>query len=142
MSGDNGCWHRTHWLVENLMRSSDRCVRGAWAGFENDMERRVMIMGNIDPQVFGGLIADVKTLMKQTEQSRDDQTVANNILFAKIDNLSANGCVQGEGLRSRIKVLEEKPAKLVAIGSMILVGLAVLGGACVWLYEKFKGLQP
>ena len=93
-------------------------------------------MAEIDPQVFGGLIADVKTLMKQTEQSRDDQMVANNILFAKIDNLSANGCVQGEGLRNRIKVLEEKPAKLVAIGSMILAALAVIGGACVWLWEK------
>ena len=98
-------------------------------------------MAEIDPQVFGGLIADVKTLIKQTEQSRDDQMVANNILFAKIDNLSANGCVQGEGLRGRIKVLEEKPAKLVAIGSMILAALAVLGGACVWLYEKFRALQ-
>jgi len=96
-------------------------------------------MGEIDPQIFGGLIADVKTLMKQTERSREDQSVANNILFAKIDNLSANGCVQGEGLRSRVKSLEEKPAKLVAIGSMILVGLAAVGGACVWLYEKFGG---
>ena len=93
-------------------------------------------MAEIDPQVFGGLIADVKTLMKQTEQSRGDQMIANNILFAKIDNLSANGCVQGEGLRNRIKVLEEKPAKLVAIGSMILAALAVIGGACVWLWEK------
>ena len=98
-------------------------------------------MAEIDPQAFGGLIANVKTLMEQTKQSRDEQAVANNILFAKIDNLSANGCVQGEGLRSRIKSLEEKPAKLVAIGSMILVGLAVLGGACVWLYEKFRALQ-
>ena len=98
-------------------------------------------MADIDPQTFGGLISDVKTLMKQTERAREDQTVANNILFAKIDNLSANGCVQGEGLRSRIKVLEEKPAKLVAIGSMILVGLAAIGGACVWLYEKFRALQ-
>ena len=98
-------------------------------------------MGEIDPQIFGGLIADVKTLMKQTERSREDQSVANNILFAKIDNLSANGCVQGEGLRSRVKSLEEKPAKLVAIGSMILVGLAAVGGACVWLYEKLKGFQ-
>ena len=96
-------------------------------------------MGEIDPQVFGGLVANVKTLMKQTEQSRDDQTVANNILFAKIDNLSANGCVQGEGLRIRIKTLEEKPAKLVAIGSMILVGLAAIGGAVIWLYEKLGG---
>jgi len=98
-------------------------------------------MSEIDPQVFGGLVANVKTLMKQTEQSREDQMVANNILFAKIDNLSANGCVQGEGLRSRVKSLEEKPAKLVAIGSMILVGLAAVGGACVWLYEKLKGFQ-
>ena len=98
-------------------------------------------MSEIDPQVFGGLVANVKTLMKQTEQSREDQMVANNILFAKIDNLSANGCVQGEGLRSRVKSLEEKPAKLVAIGSMILVGLAAVGGACVWLYEKFRALQ-
>ena len=98
-------------------------------------------MAEIDPQTFGGLIADVKTLMKQTERSREDQMVANNILFAKIDNLSANGCVQGEGLRNRIKVLEEKPAKLVAIGSMILAALAVIGGACVWLYEKFRALQ-
>ena len=96
-------------------------------------------MAEIDPQVFGGLVANVKTLMKQTEQSRDDQMVANNILFAKIDNLSANGCVQGEGLRNRIKVLEEKPAKLVAIGSMILAALAVIGGACVWLWEKLGG---
>jgi len=93
-------------------------------------------MGNIDPQAFGELIGDVKMLTKQTERAREDQTVANNILFAKIDNLSANGCVQGEGLRSRIKVLEEKPAKLVAIGSMILAALAVIGGACVWLWEK------
>ena len=98
-------------------------------------------MAEIDPQAFGELIGNVKMLTKQTEQSREDQMVANNILFAKIDNLSANGCVQGEGLRSRIKVLEEKPAKLVAIGSMILVGLAVIGGACVWLYEKFRALQ-
>ena len=98
-------------------------------------------MSEIDPQVFGGLVANVKTLMKQTEQSREDQMIANNILFAKIDNLSANGCVQGEGLRSRVKSLEEKPAKLVAIGSMILVGLAAVGGACVWLYEKFRALQ-
>ena len=98
-------------------------------------------MSEIDPQVFGGLVANVKTLMKQTEQSREDQMVANNILFAKIDNLSANGCVQGEGLRSRIKVLEEKPAKLVAIGSMIIVGLAAIGGAVVWLYEKLRALQ-
>ncbi len=98
-------------------------------------------MAEIDPQAFGELIGNVKMLTKQTEQSRDDQTVANNILFAKIDNLSANGCVQGEGLRNRIKVLEEKPAKLVAIGSMILVGLAAIGGAFVWLYEKFKALQ-
>ena len=96
-------------------------------------------MAEIDPQTFGGLIADVKTLMKQTERSREDQMVANNILFAKIDNLSANGCVQGEKLRSRIKSLEEKPAKLVAIGSMILIGLATIGGAIVWLYEKFRG---
>ena len=93
-------------------------------------------MADIDPQAFGELIGNVKMLTKQTEQARDDQTVANNILFAKIDNLSANGCVQGEGLRSRIKVLEEKPAKLVAIGSMILAALAVIGGACVWLWEK------
>ena len=98
-------------------------------------------MAEIDPQAFGELIGDVKMLTKQTEQSREDQMVANNILFAKIDNLSANGCVQGEGLRNRIKVLEEKPAKLVAIGSMILVGLAVIGGACVWLYEKLRALQ-
>jgi len=98
-------------------------------------------MAEIDPQAFGELIGDVKMLTKQTERAREDQTGANNILFAKIDNLSANGCVQGEGLRGRIKVLEEKPAKLVAIGSMILVGLAIIGGACVWLYEKFKGLQ-
>ena len=97
-------------------------------------------MGNIDPQAFGELIGDVKMLTKQTEQSREDQMVANNILFAKIDNLSVNGCVQGEGLRSRIKVLEEKPAKLVAIGSMILAALAVIGGACVWLLEKFRTL--
>jgi len=93
-------------------------------------------MAEIDPQAFGELIGDVKMLTKQTEQAREDQMVANNILFAKIDNLSANGCVQGEGLRNRIKVLEEKPAKLVAIGSMILVGLAAIGGAFVWLYEK------
>ena len=98
-------------------------------------------MADIDPQVFGGLISDVKTLMKQTERSREDQMVANNILFAKIDNLSANGCVQGEGLRIRIKTLEEKPAKLVAIGSMILAGLTIVGGACVWVYEKFRALQ-
>ena len=97
-------------------------------------------MADIDPQVFGGLVANVQTLMKQTERSREDQMVANNILFAKIDNLSANGCVQGEGLRNRIKVLEEKPAKLVAIGSMILAALAVIGGACVWLLEKFRTL--
>ena len=93
-------------------------------------------MGNIDPQVFGGLIADVKTLMKQTERTREDQMVANNILFAKIDNLSVNGCAVGTKLCSRVKSLEEKPAKLVAIGSMILVGLAAIGGACVWLWEK------
>ena len=93
-------------------------------------------MADIDPQAFGELIGDVKMLTKQTERSREDQMVANNILFAKIDNLSANGCVQGEGLRNRIKVLEEKPAKLVAIGSMILAALAVIGGACVWLWEK------
>ena len=93
-------------------------------------------MSEINPQAFGELIGDVKMLTKQTERAREDQTVANNILFAKIDNLSANGCVQGEGLRSRIKVLEEKPAKLVAIGSMILAALAVIGGACVWLWEK------
>ena len=98
-------------------------------------------MGDIDPQAFGELIGDVKMLTKQTEQAREDQMVANNILFAKIDNLSANGCVQGEGLRNRIKVLEEKPAKLVAIGSMILVGLAAIGGACVWLLEKVRALQ-
>ena len=98
-------------------------------------------MGDIDPQIFGGLIADVKTLMKQTERSREDQTVANNILFAKIDNLSVNGCAVGEKLHSRVKSLEEKPAKLVAIGSMILVGLAAIGGACVWLLEKFRALQ-
>ena len=97
-------------------------------------------MAEIDPQAFGELIGNVKMLTKQTEQSREDQMVANNILFAKIDNLSANGCVQGEGLRSRIKTLEEKPAKLVAIGSMILVGLAAIGGACVWLLEKFRTL--
>ncbi len=97
-------------------------------------------MGDIDPQAFGELIGDVKMLTKQTEQAREDQMVANNILFAKIDNLSANGCVQGEGLRNRIKVLEEKPAKLVAIGSMILAALAVIGGACVWLLEKFRRL--
>ena len=97
-------------------------------------------MAEIDPQAFGGLIASVKTLMEQTKQSRDEQAVANNILFAKIDNLSANGCVQGEGLRRRIKSLEEKPAKLVAIGSMILVGLAAIGGAGVWLLEKFRTL--
>ena len=93
-------------------------------------------MADIDPQAFGELIGDVKMLTKQTERSREDQMVANNILFAKIDNLSANGCVQGEGLRNRIKVLEEKPAKLVAIGSMILAALAVIGGAFVWLWEK------
>ena len=93
-------------------------------------------MAEIDPQVFGGLISDVKTLMKQTERSREDQMVANNILFAKIDNLSANGCVQGEGLRGRIKVLEEKPAKLVAIGSMVIAGLVAIGGVVVWLWEK------
>jgi len=98
-------------------------------------------MGNIDPQAFGELIGQVKMLTKQTEQAREDQTVANNILFAKIDNLSANGCVQGEGLRGRIKTLEEKPAKLVAIGSMILAGLTIVGGACVWVYEKFRALQ-
>ena len=97
-------------------------------------------MSEINPQAFGELIGDVKMLTKQTERAREDQTVANNILFAKIDNLSANGCVQGEGLRSRIKVLEEKPAKLVAIGSMILAALAVIGGACVWLLEKFRTL--
>jgi len=97
-------------------------------------------MGNIDPQAFGELIGQVKMLTKQTERAREDQMVANNILFAKIDNLSANGCVQGEGLRNRIKVLEEKPAKLVAIGSMILAALAVIGGACVWLLEKFRTL--
>ena len=97
-------------------------------------------MAEIDPQAFGELIGKVKMLTKQTEQSREDQMVANNILFAKIDNLSANGCVQGEGLRSRIKVLEEKPAKLVAIGSMILAALAVIGGACVWLLEKVRTL--
>ena len=97
-------------------------------------------MADIDPQVFGGLIADVKTLIEQNRQSRKDQKITDNILFAKIDNLSANGCVQGEGLRNRIKVLEEKPAKLVAIGSMILVGLAAIGGACVWLLEKFRTL--
>jgi len=97
-------------------------------------------MADIDPQAFGELIGDVKMLTKQTERSREDQMVANNILFAKIDNLSANGCVQGEGLRNRIKVLEEKPAKLVAIGSMILAALAVIGGACVWLLEKFRTL--
>ena len=98
-------------------------------------------MSEIDPQVFGGLVANVKTLMKQTEQSREDQTVANNILFAKIDNMSANGCATGEKLRDRVKSLEEKPAKLVAIGSMILAALAVIGGACVWLYEKLRALQ-
>ena len=97
-------------------------------------------MSEINPQAFGELIGDVKMLTKQTEQSRADQMVANNILFAKIDNLSVNGCVQGEGLRNRIKVLEEKPAKLVAIGSMILAALAVIGGACVWLLEKFRTL--
>jgi len=97
-------------------------------------------MAEIDPQAFGELIGEVKMLTKQTERSREDQMVANNILFAKIDNLSANGCVQGEGLRNRIKVLEEKPAKLVAIGSMILAALAVIGGACVWLLEKFRTL--
>ena len=97
-------------------------------------------MAEIDPQAFGELIGNVKMLTKQTERSREDQMVANNILFAKIDNLSANGCVQGEGLRNRIKVLEEKPAKLVAIGSMILAALAVIGGACVWLLEKFRTL--
>jgi len=96
-------------------------------------------MGDIDPQAFGELIGDVKMLTKQTEQAREDQMVANNILFAKIDNLSANGCVQGEGLRNRIKVLEEKPAKLVAIGATILVCLATIGGAAVWLYEKIWG---
>ena len=98
-------------------------------------------MAEIDPQAFGELIGDVKMLTKQTEKAREDQTVANNILFAKIDNLSANGCVQGEGLRIRIKTLEEKPAKLVAIGSMILAGLTIVGGACVWVYEKIRALQ-
>ena len=93
-------------------------------------------MADIDPQTFGGLIADVKTLMKQTEQSRGDQMIANNILFAKIDNLSVNGCAVGTKLCSRVKSLEEKPAKLVAIGSMILAALAVIGGAFVWLWEK------
>ncbi len=36
-------------------------------------------MADIDPQVFGGLVANVQTLMKQTERSREDQMVANNI---------------------------------------------------------------
>ena len=93
-------------------------------------------MADIDPQIFGGLIADVKTLIEQNRQSRKDQKITDNILFAKIDNLSVNGCAVGEKLHSRVKSLEEKPAKLVAIGSMILVGLAVIGGAFVWLWEK------
>jgi len=96
-------------------------------------------MADIDPQAFGELIGDVKMLTKQTERSREDQMVANNILFAKIDNLSANGCAVGEKLCGRVKSLEEKPAKLVAIGSMILVGLASIGGAILWMYEKLRG---
>ena len=97
-------------------------------------------MADIDPQAFGELIGDVKMLTKQTERAREDQMVANNILFAKIDNLSVNGCAVGTKLCSRVKSLEEKPAKLVAIGSMILAALAVIGGACVWLLEKFRTL--
>jgi len=52
-------------------------------------------MGNIDPQAFGELIGDVKMLTKQTERAREDQMVANNILFAKIDNLSGQRMCAG-----------------------------------------------
>ena len=82
------------------------------------------------------VIQQLKDLKNDTETNRKENRDEHKELFAKIDNLSVNGCAVGTKLCSRVKSLEEKPAKLVAIGSMILAALAVIGGAFVWLWEK------
>lgn len=97
----------------------------------------------IDPQIFGELKADVRTLLKNQQNDRDDQTVAHNILFAKIDNLSVNGCARGAQhdkdvveLKLLCKKLEERPARIVGLGVLILTGLSILGGFFIWLHGR------
>ena len=101
---------------------------------------------DIDPQVFGGMVENVKTLLINQAQYRMEQREANGMLFAKIDNLQTEGCAIGRmhsqdviSLSGRVKELEEAPARLVAIGSMILTALAIIGGFIVWLHAKITG---
>ena len=104
-------------------------------------------MGEIDPQIFGGLIADVRTLLKNQGEYREDQMVANNIMFAKIDNLSTNGCARGQQhdkdvieLKLLCKKLEERPARIVGLGVLVLTGLGILAGFFLWLHSKLDKL--
>lgn len=98
---------------------------------------------DIDPQEFGGMVANVKALLKNQETYREDQLVANNILFAKIDNLSLNGCARGQQhdkdvieLKLLCKKLDERPARIVGLGVLILTGLSILGGFFIWLHNR------
>lgn len=112
----------------------------------------VSVTIEIDPQQFGALTANVTTLLKNQESIRVDLlsyqrslegklTDSNKILFSKIDSIALNGCAMGAqhekdvlDVRIRLKELEEKPAKLVAIGSMIIAGLAAIGAFILWIH--------
>jgi len=100
-----------------------------------------------DPQIFGGMVENVKTLLINQNQYRQEQREANGMLFAKIDNLQRDGCAVGRlhsqdviALQVRVKDLEDKPSKLVAIGSMIIAALAALGAGAIWLHQKLSGV--
>ena len=86
------------------------------------------------------VIQQLKDLKNDTETNRKENRDEHKELFEKINHLSVNGCAVGTKLCGRVKSLEEKPAKLVAIGSMIIAGIVAIGGACVWLLEKVRAL--
>jgi coenzyme F420-reducing hydrogenase gamma subunit len=82
----------------------------------------------IDPQIFGGLVADVRTIKDQQDE-----------IFEKLDVLSVHGCAMGQKHSEDIKELKEKPAKLVALGAIIIGALASIGAGAIWLHSKLGG---
>lgn len=113
-----------------------------------------MVFGDINPQEFGELKGDVKSLLAN-QAIIHGQLIAyeknlqanlnehNRILFAKIDNLTANGCAVGVlhervvmELRIKLKELEDRPAKIIGLGAVIIAILSTIGGFFYWLHGK------
>ena len=90
-------------------------------------------------RILGKLEAGIVNLTEQTKQNRDERRADIKEIFAKLDNIAANGCATGKRNAEAIKELQQRPTRLISIGAAIMAIASAIGSFLLWALGRGHG---